>query len=88
MPTAVERIDIMDRSEDPAVLVCSFFWSEPIGLSCTDQEILDRLTTEGIATPPDGERVFPRDGRKFFEALRWRYCSVLSATDPRPVTGN
>lgn len=84
MPAKIERIDILDQTEMPSALVCAFFFSDQ-RVTCSSAEIMERLEEEGIATPPEGERVFPRDGRKFFDALRWRYSGLLRATEPRPV---
>lgn len=84
MSSPLERIDMLDLTEQPPALVCAFFWSGQ-GLTCSSPEILERLTEEGIATPPEGERVFPRDGRKFFDALRWTASSAIRITPPRKV---
>lgn len=83
--TMLERIDLLDLTEDPPALICAFFWSDATGLTCSDRETIARLTEEGIATPPEGDRVFPRDGRRFFDALRWTGSSYVQVTRARKV---
>jgi hypothetical protein len=81
--TSVERYDIFDYSPlasgGQRELVCAFFWSPSLGVTCSDADQLELLRVEGIATPPEGAPVFPRDGRAFFDAIPFRFSGLLRA---------
>jgi len=81
----VERIDFNDLSGEKPELICSFFWSEATGVRCSSPDMMEDMERNGIATPPGGVKVYPRDGRAFFEALKWRCSSFLEVTAPRMV---
>lgn len=82
----VERIDFNDLSGDQPELICSFFWSEPLGVRCSSADMMEDMERNGIATPPEGVKVYPRDGRPFFDALKWRGSSFLEVTAARVVS--
>jgi len=87
-----ERIDVVSHAGGSPERICSFWWSQAWGVTCDDAESLARLTAEGIATAPAGEIVFPRDGRKFFDALETHFSgnhlrAHRAATNPdRPIS--
>jgi hypothetical protein len=86
MATPIERIDLIDHSGGSEDLVCAFFYSEGVGVTCSSAEHLQILVDTGIAAPPDGEIVFPKDGRRFFDALPVAFSgSLLRASQPRTV---
>lgn len=89
-PAAIERIDIVDYSGGAAgALVCSFFWSDAIGLTCSSPEHLAQLAQQGVYSPTEERRVFPRDGRIFFDTLQLQFSGgALRATEPRRVDKN
>lgn len=72
----LERIDLVDHSEAPPELVCAFFWSASTGLTCSDPERLAVLAETGIAAPPEGQLVFPRDGKRFFDSLLTQFSGA------------
>lgn len=81
----LERIDLLSYSVEPPEFICAFFWSEATGLTCSDPDYLAELAKTGIATAPAGEPVFPRDGRRFFDALTTFYSgSFLRALTRHP----
>ena len=82
---STERIDFISHSEDPPEVLCSFFWSEGSGVRCTNECTMREMEIQGIGTPPEGARVFPRDGRKFFDALKWSGSSYVEVTPARVV---
>jgi hypothetical protein len=79
----VERIDLLSRLGEATTLLCSFFWSNEVGLRCSVPGWLRELETTGIATP--GGKVYPTEGRRFFEALKCLVNSVVDITAPRQV---
>ena len=85
MTTSLERIDFISHADNPPELLGSFFWSDDLGLRCSNPDLMADMEANGIATPPDGGKVWPRDGRQFFDALKWRAGSYLEVTSPRPA---
>ena len=79
----VERIDLLSRLGEATTLLCSFFWSNEIGLRCSVPGWLSELETTGIATPAG--KVYPTEGRRFFEALKCLVNSVVDISAPRRV---
>jgi hypothetical protein len=81
----LERIDFLSHSGEQPELIASFFYSDELGLRSTNDFLMHELETQGIAVPPDGDRVYPRDGRKCFDALKWRASSYVEVTPARVV---
>ena len=79
----VQRVDLLKRLGEATTLLCSFFWSDEIGLRCSAPEWLHELESTGIATPAG--KVYPTEGRRFFDALQVLVLSVVEITAPRPV---
>ncbi|HEY4248642.1 MAG TPA: hypothetical protein VGM64_17610 [Lacunisphaera sp.] len=79
----VERIDLLSRLGAATTLLCSFFWSNEFGLRCSVPGWLSELETTGIATPAG--KVYPTEGRRFFDALKCLVNSVVDITAPRRV---
>ena len=79
----VERIDLLSRLGEATTLLCSFFWSNEFGLRCSIPGWLTELESTGIATP--GGKVYPTEGRRFFDALKCLVNSVVDITAPRHV---
>ncbi|MEO6995173.1 MAG: hypothetical protein ABI273_16325 [Lacunisphaera sp.] len=79
----VERIDLLSRLGEATTLLCSFFWSNEVGLRCSMPGWLRELEITGIATP--GGKVYPTEGRRFFDALKCLVNSVVDITAPRHV---
>ena len=79
----VERVDLLNRLGEATTLLCSFFWSNEFGLRCSMPGWLRELETTGIATP--GGKVYPTEGRRFFDALQVLVISVVEITAPRLV---
>jgi hypothetical protein len=84
MATSIERIDFLDHTEQPPVLIGSFFWSEAAGIRSTNSAILADLE-RGIYIPDEKRTVYPRDGREFFLALKFAGSSLIEVTAPRGV---
>lgn len=66
---ASERIDLYSYSTTPPERVCSFWWTDGRGVTCSSSEYLAELAKTGIASPPEGALIYPRDGRVFFDNL-------------------
>ncbi len=79
----VERIDLLSRLGEATTLLCSFFWSNEVGLRCSVPGWLMELETTGIATPVG--KVYPTEGRRFFDALKCLVNSMVDITAPRQV---
>lgn len=79
----VERVDFLSRIDEAKNLLCSFFWSDEQGLSCSAPEWLEELQANGIATPAG--KVYPTEGRRFFDALQVLVLSVVEVTRARQV---
>ena len=79
----VERVDLLSRLGEATTLLCSFFWSNEFGLRCSMPGWLRELESTGIATP--GGKVYPTEGRRFFDALQVLVISVVEITAPRLV---
>lgn len=79
----VQRVDLLRRLGEATTLVCSFFWSDETGLRCSVPEWLQELENTGIATPAG--KVYPTEGRRFFDALQVLVLSVVEITAPRAV---
>lgn len=79
----VQRVDLLRRLGEATTLVCSFFWSDETGLRCSAPEWLLELESTGIATPAG--KVYPTEGRRFFDALQVLVLSVVEITTPRLV---
>jgi hypothetical protein len=84
----IERIDFISHSGPEPRLFCSFFWSDALGVRCTNEWMMQEMETQGIGVPPDGATVYPRDGRKFFDALKHAGSSVVEVTPARVVTAS
>lgn len=77
-------IEIIDYQNNPPTLAARFWWSNDHGLTCDEPRMVTLLKEEGIALP--GTRiVFPRDGRVFFDALRFGFTGLLRAQVPITV---
>ena len=81
--STVQRVDLLSRIDEATTLLCSFFWSDEFGLRCSVPDWLRELETTGIATPAG--KVYPTEGRRFFDALQVLVLSVVEITAPRPV---
>jgi len=82
----IERIDYVDYTDnEKPVIIGSFFYSEETGLVCDNKFLMDELEDGGIIIPPGKERVFPKDGRKCFDSLKWRSSTFIGVTKPRFV---
>ena len=79
----VQRVDLLSRIDDVKTLLCSFFWSDEVGLRCSAPNWLQELESTGIATPAG--KVYPAEGRRFFDALQVLVLSVVEITAPRSV---
>ena len=79
----VQRVDLLRRLGEATTLLCSFFWSDETGLRCSAPEWLHELENTGIATPAG--KVYPTEGRRFFDALQVLVLSVVEITAPRAV---
>lgn len=79
----VQRVDLLSRIGEATAVLCSFFWSEEHGLRCSAPEWLQELEATGIATPAG--KVYPTEGRRFFDALQVLVLSVADITAPRAV---
>lgn len=77
-----ELVAVWDHTAKPPRVVARFWWSDARGLTCDNAEIAECLADEGIATPPEGKIIYPAAGRAFFDALRFRFCSLLAAQRP------
>lgn len=78
-----QRVDLLSRLGEATTLLCSFFWSDAFGLRCSVPNWLHELESTGIATPAG--KVYPTEGRRFFDALQVLVLSVVEITAPRPV---
>ncbi|HEY4247821.1 MAG TPA: hypothetical protein VGM64_13280 [Lacunisphaera sp.] len=81
-----QRVDFISYAQEPPILIGSFFWSDALGLRCSNRNMMEDMERNGVATPPDGIKLFPGDGRAFFEALQWRGSSYVKVTQARAVT--
>jgi hypothetical protein len=79
----VQRVDLFSRIDEARALLCSFFWSDEFGLRCSAPAWLHELEVTGVATPAG--KVYPTEGRRFFDALQVLVLSVVEITAPRPV---
>lgn len=79
----VQRVDFLSRIDEARALLCSFFWSDELGLRCSVPLWLAELETTGIAIASG--KVYPAEGRRFFDALQLLVLSVVEITAPRPV---
>jgi hypothetical protein len=83
LEATVQRVDLLSRLDEARALLCSFFWSDEFGLRCSAPDWLHELEATGIATP--GGKVYPTEGRRFFDALQVLVLSVGEITAPRLV---
>jgi hypothetical protein len=71
-------ISILDYDDTPPSVFATFWWSEGNGLTCDNPRLFELVAREGIILS-NSLIVFPRDGKKFFDALPSRFNGVRSA---------
>ncbi len=79
MNVITERIDVFAGDGKTRRLACSFWWASNL-IACHHTDSADRACSEGI-TGPGGARVFPRDGRVFFESLARHFTAAGYVVD-------
>ena len=75
--------EILDYQDTPPTIAARFWWSEEKGLTCDNARMLERLKN-GIPVS-ETKRVYPADGRAFFDALPLRFNGFRGAQVPVEV---
>lgn len=69
-----ERIDVFDGADPRCRVLFSFWWVGSM-LVWNRTTTADQVCADGIGVP-SGARLFPRDGRTFFEALAQHFIAT------------
>lgn len=81
----IMMVEVMNYAYSPPRITARFWWSQQRGLTCDHRNLLQDLEEAGI-NMPGGRRLYPRDGRDFFEALQFRFSSLERALPPKAVS--
>ena len=82
--SSILMIQILDYQDTPPSIAAKFWWSSERGLTCDNPRMLIRLQHEGILLT-ESRRVYPTDGRAFFDALHFRFTGLRRAQKPVQV---
>lgn len=77
-------VQILDYQETPPTVAARFWWSTERGVTCDNPRMLARLRKVGILFPElqGMHKVYPADGRAFFDALPVLFRGLRHAQDP------
>jgi hypothetical protein len=71
-------VQILDYQDSPPSVSARFWWSSDRGLTCDKPWLFAVLQQEGIIQIGQ-HRVYPSDGRAFFDALPFRFTGLQRA---------
>lgn len=82
------KVEILSYSHEPPETFANFWWSDERGLTCDRPRLAAILRHEGILLFKGGGgyyRLYPKDGRAFFDVLPHRFRSMELAQKPVEV---
>lgn len=70
---SIEMIEIMSYSGPSPKVMARVYFSSELGLTCDHPLFAEDEVFEGVVLPPGDKVLYPKDGRPYFDALKFKY---------------